>query len=107
MGVDHVFGAKLRGAREAFGWTQEQLAGRLDLSSEAISKLENGHSLPSFETLVAIGNLFGLPFAILLGVDGGSPERSAKITELVELAGQLDDRTLGVALAQIRSLRKL
>lgn len=97
----------MRGAREAFGWTQEQLAGRLDLSSEAISKLENGHSLPSFETLVAVGKLFGLPFAILLGIEGGSPERSAKITELVELTSQLDDRTLDVALAQIRSLRKL
>lgn len=107
MGVDQVFGAKLRGAREAFGWTQEQLAGRLDLSSEAISKLENGHSLPSFETLVAVGKLFGLPFAILLGIEGGAPERSSKITELVQLAGQLDDRTLDVALAQLRSLRKL
>lgn len=41
------FGKRLREARDAKGWTQEQLAERLKLAQAFISQLENGRRRPT------------------------------------------------------------
>ncbi|MFK0296596.1 helix-turn-helix domain-containing protein [Streptomyces sp. NPDC090442] len=42
-----AYGARLRSLREARGWTQEDLAGRMDYSSVHISFVENGRKPPT------------------------------------------------------------
>ena len=40
--------------RKKLGLTQEELAEKIDLSTQHLSKIENGHSVPSLETFLKI-----------------------------------------------------
>ena len=60
-------GAKLAELRIAKGWTQEQLAERLAVAPETISRFERGATLPSLLTLQGLAQLFRTPISGLLG----------------------------------------
>lgn len=55
------FGEKLSFLRKKQGMTQMELAEKLDISRQAVSRWEQGTSEPSTENLVSIGKLFGVP----------------------------------------------
>lgn len=52
------FGEKLSFLRKQQGMTQMELAEKLDISRQAVSRWEQGISEPSTENLVSIGKLF-------------------------------------------------
>lgn len=52
------FGDKLKDLRKSKNMSQEQLAEKLYVSRQAITKWENGTGLPDIENIVAIGALF-------------------------------------------------
>ncbi len=52
------FGEKLSFLRKQHGMTQMDLAEKLDISRQAVSRWEQGISEPSTENLVSIGKLF-------------------------------------------------
>ena len=52
------FGEKLSLLRKQRGMTQMELAEKLDISRQAVSRWEQGTSEPSTENLVSIGKLF-------------------------------------------------
>ena len=45
--------------REKLGWTQEELANRLNVSRTAVVKWETGAAMPTVRRLMSIANLFG------------------------------------------------
>lgn len=47
--------------RKARGWTQEFVAGEIGITPEAVSMLETGQRKPSYDVLVKLEDLFGLP----------------------------------------------
>ena len=47
-------------ARKARGMTQEELAARLSISRQAVSKWETGTADPSTSNLLALAKLFGV-----------------------------------------------
>jgi transcriptional regulator with XRE-family HTH domain len=49
-----AFGRRLRLVRKAKGLTQQELADRIGQTMQAISRLETGGSVPSFETLLKL-----------------------------------------------------
>ncbi len=51
---------RLRILRAEKGWTQADLAGRLDVSRQAINAIENGKHDPSLSLAFRIANLFDL-----------------------------------------------
>lgn len=53
-------GGSVRDYRKRFGWTQAQLAQRVGVSRETITRIENGRP-PDYETLVKLASAFGLP----------------------------------------------
>lgn len=55
------FGEKLSFLRKQRGMTQLELAEKLDISRQSVSRWEQGTSEPSTENLVSIGKLFGVP----------------------------------------------
>ena len=61
-------------ARKARGMTQEELAARLNVSRQAVSKWETGTADPSTSNLLALAKLFGVPAGELLQAvaDGAS-----------------------------------
>ncbi len=71
-----TFSEKLRKLRKEKGLSQEELAGQLDVSRQAVSKWESEQGFPETEKLLMIGNLFGVSLDYLLKEDpaeGGAP----------------------------------
>lgn len=60
------FYEKLISLRKQKGWSQEELAERLDVSRQAISKWESGQSLPETDRVVQLATLFGVTTDYLL-----------------------------------------
>lgn len=69
------FYEKLIVLRKQKGWSQEELAEKLDVSRQAISKWESGQSLPESERIVQLAQLFGVTTDYLL-IDGQTEESS-------------------------------
>ncbi len=61
-----IFSEKLRDLRKHFGMSQEQLAEKLIVSRQAITKWETGGGIPDVENLIAIAALFNLSLDDLL-----------------------------------------
>lgn len=51
------------------GWTQDELAEKLFVSRQSVSKWENGLNYPSIEIIISISDLFGLTIDELLRSD--------------------------------------
>ena len=61
-----IFSEKLLTLRKAKGITQEQLAEKLDVSRQSISKWESGQSAPELEKIVALSTIFDVSTDYLL-----------------------------------------
>ena len=59
-------GNSLYSARKSKGLTQEEVAEKLGVSRQAVSKWENGTSDPSTSNLCALAKLYGIPVEELL-----------------------------------------
>ena len=60
---------KLTQARKAAGLTQADVAARLNVSRQAVSRWESGQSKPSTEKLLALGELYGMSIDQLLNTE--------------------------------------
>lgn len=69
---------RLRGERK---WTQEELAERLNVSAQAISKWENGNGLPDISQVVPLANVFGVSTDVLFGLEG--TDESERVEEMI------------------------
>ncbi|MEO3945813.1 helix-turn-helix domain-containing protein [Gorillibacterium sp. CAU 1737] len=65
-------GRHIQWLRKEAGWTQVELSERLGISHQAVSKWENGESLPDLEVLLQLARAFGLSVEELLLADTGS-----------------------------------
>lgn len=68
-------GSVIMSKRKALGYTQQALADKLHVSSQAVSRWENGTACPDVELLPAIAALLGTSVDALLGY------RSAVVTD--------------------------
>ena len=64
-----TFGEKLQGLRRQRGWSQEQLADRVGVSRQALSKWERGAAKPDIDYVLKLCDLFGLSADALLRDD--------------------------------------
>ena len=60
---------KLTQARKAAGLTQADIAARLSVSRQAVSRWESGQSKPSTEKILALGELYGVSIDRLLNTE--------------------------------------
>ena len=60
------FSEKLLALRKANDLTQEQLAEKLDVSRQSISKWESGQAVPELEKIVALSTVFSVTTDYLL-----------------------------------------
>ena len=70
-----ALGEKLTQARKAAGLTQADVAAKLNVSRQAVSRWESGQSKPSTERLLALGELYGVSIDQLLNT--GNVEKPA------------------------------
>ena len=71
--MDNELGTRIRALRKERRLSQEALAQALEVSRQAVTKWEDGSSLPSTANLFALSGFFGVPLAELTG----TPERTA------------------------------
>ncbi|MFD2046542.1 helix-turn-helix domain-containing protein [Ornithinibacillus salinisoli] len=64
-----IFGEKLKNERKNKGWSQEELADKLFVSRQSVSKWENGQNYPSIEIIIKVSDLFGVTIDELLRSD--------------------------------------
>ena len=62
----YVTGAMIRSIRENRGMTQEELAGKLYVSSKAVSRWETGHGFPDISLLEPLADALGVSVIELL-----------------------------------------
>lgn len=60
------FAEKILNLRTEYGYSQETLAEKLDVSRQAVSKWESGATLPETEKVIALSNFFGVSTDYLL-----------------------------------------
>lgn len=78
-----TLGSKLRAARQEANLTQQQLATKLMVSRQAITKWETDAGIPDIENLKALAALFGVSVDYL--VAGDAPVSGAVLIEPVDL----------------------
>ena len=81
--MDNELGARIRTLRKERGLSQEALAQALEVSRQAVTKWEDGSSLPSTANLFALSGFFGVPLAELTGTPEGaaSPSSASAMSE--------------------------
>ncbi|GGH24961.1 helix-turn-helix domain-containing protein [Sphingobacterium alkalisoli] len=87
----NALGKKIRLLRHQKGWSQEDVAKRLDISIPAFSKIETGITDVNLSRLNQISKLFGLTLVQLLSISD-SEEDKAKVDEVNELNKKLQQR---------------
>ncbi len=108
MDITKNIGLKIRTLRKQNGLSQAKLAEMIDRSTEAVSNLERGTSLPSIETLVRLGQQLDIPVHYFFdnALTGEVNRRSAEmIVELQTIAYSLSDEDLEIAVKQMRAFK--
>ena len=98
--VRQRFAATLRSARDGLGLSQEDLAERVELSVEALGRLERGRVLPRAETLLRIADATGLSVDALLGRVAPVPGEDPYFGELLARTTQAERRFLVAVLPE-------
>jgi len=106
MDLKNRVASRIKTFRDRSALTQEELAERTERSVDAISNLERGVSLPSFETLERLSAALGVPVRDFF--DLGEAEETSRRTQLLAALGgvarTLNDDDLEVAVRQIEAL---
>ena len=100
MSLAVVFGTHLRHHRKARRLTQAELAARVDLSAEMISKVERGLVAPSFATIEKLAQVLGVPEALFFGAGPSLPadtERSRILARIQTKLSRLNEDQLARA----------
>ncbi|GGH80500.1 transcriptional regulator with XRE-family HTH domain [Pullulanibacillus pueri] len=73
-----IFAEKLKKERKDKGWSQDELAEKLFVSRQSVSKWENGQNYPSIEILIKLSDLFNVTIDELLRSDQELTEKVIK-----------------------------
>lgn len=88
--------------RKAFGWTQDQLAERLEVDAETVSRFERGVTLPALVTLEKIAGILKSGIADLLSESAAAPsDQAIRITAWLESLPAADGEFV---VAQVKAL---
>ncbi len=84
-------GINIAAYRKREGWTQADLAEKLNYSDKAVSKWERGESVPDVLTLAALAERFGVTVNDLLVDPNELPEETGSVQQAM---GQMVEKTL-------------
>ena len=88
------FNNKLYELRKQKGFSQEELASRLNVSRQTVSKWELGESSPDMEKLVAMSDLFGITLDELVLDKAPARLESASAPAKSDIAGEIKEKVL-------------
>ena len=87
-----MLGQRMAELRTFLGWSQVELARKLNVAKQTVSNWENDNIQPSIEMLIRLANIFSVSTDYLLGlddiprlsIDGLSPSVVAHLLLLIE-----------------------
>lgn len=84
---------RLVALRREYGYSQEELAARLGVSRQAVSKWERAESSPDTDNLIALARLYGVSLdeMLLQGARPGESEEAREEREIFEAAEAWED----------------
>ena len=89
---------RIKALRESRGWTQVELARRMNMTRNGINSWEQGLSMPSPQSLVDLARLFSVSTDYLLGVEKHNTVNVTGLDEKdVALIAQLAERLRSAA----------
>ncbi|MDO4283692.1 MAG: helix-turn-helix transcriptional regulator [Eubacteriales bacterium] len=74
-----ILADKIMSLRKRQHWSQEELAGRLEVSRQSVSKWESGASIPDIGKIVRMSELFGVSTDYLLKEDEELPPQGGEL----------------------------
>lgn len=98
-----MLGARIAALRRRAGMSQAELAKRLKVSASAIGMYEQGRRQPAADTLVALGEIFGVSVDYLLTGRASEPERqtvNTLVSQAMETAQAALSHRTGEKLSQ-------
>lgn len=84
----------IRVLRRERGMTQEQLAEAMDVSAAAVSKWENGQSVPDIAVLMLLADFFEVSLDALLGYEARSHRRKDMVERIRQLSIRRSDEVV-------------
>lgn len=88
----HSVGKTIATLRRGRGWTQVELAEKLQISDKAVSKWETDDAFPSIEFFPVLAELFDVSIDYLM--TGKAPKKEIVTISRVELCAKYDDVTM-------------
>lgn len=89
---------RIKALRESRGWTQAELARRMNMTRNGINSWEQGLSMPSPQSLVDLARLFSVSTDYLLGVEKHNTVNVTGLDEKdIALIAQLAERLRSAA----------
>ncbi|MBQ9084711.1 MAG: helix-turn-helix transcriptional regulator [Clostridia bacterium] len=82
--MQHSIGKTIKELRRGRGLTQEELAEKLGVTAQAISKWENESGMPDLSQIVPLAHIFGVSTDVLLGA--GEIKKTEDIAEILQRA---------------------
>ncbi len=105
MTTDMRFAKILRALRDHKKFSQERLAEYAKRSTDAISNLERGISLPSYDMILSLADAMELTPGDFFP-KSEDPHRSQLLSLLLSNARELSDDDLKIAIDQVAALRQ-
>ena len=92
-----IMADKIIELRKKNGWSQEELADKLDVSRQSISKWEGAQSMPDMKRIIQMSELFGVSTDFLLkdeiGLESIDPKNGSE-NQIIEAKPMADDSEL-------------
>ena len=82
--MKETMGQIIRRLRKEKNLTQDEMAEQLNISAQAVSKWENGSSMPDISQVVPLANFFGVSTDLLFGIQG--LDRDEEVKRIIEEA---------------------
>ena len=79
--MEQTLGKRIVSSRKGLGLTQDQLAEKLGVTAQAVSKWENDQSCPDISMLPRLAEIFGTSTDALLGLEPPAPVRDVEVME--------------------------
>ena len=79
--MEQTLGKRIMQHRKRLGMTQDQLAERLGVTAQAVSKWENDQSCPDISIIPKLAGIFGITTDALLGSAPDEPAREAEVVD--------------------------
>ena len=105
--LKELFGANLRHQRKARRLTQAELAERVDLSTEMVSKIERGDAAPSFATVERLAEALEVAPVAFFGVGAMDVPQGARgrlLHKINVTLGRMTENQLSQAARMLRAL---